>query len=433
MRKARDYFTQKVKSEEEKAGGGKAGFDRNLRLGQVLCNHMSVVVVSSTDEDNAAAVFETLNDRGIGLSTPDLLRNHLLRQAPGKDARDRIVGAWQSILSIADESNVDEFLRHYWVSRFGDVRQRKLYREIKDALQNPKLELDPLTLSLDMADAAPIYRDIARAREPDKDLQRLLEGIRSLGAKVLYPALLSGYSAASNGESKERIRNLAAALTVLYIRYSVIAGRETTILESTIYSVAANLRSDGNFDLAIESLRELSPTPDDFVSRFKRASVSRIATARYLLRQIEHAKRMTQEMSVELTDRVHVEHIYPQTPSGAKWRNHAQMINRLGNLTLLGKTLNTSIKNGTFTIKKANGYTASDFFMTKELMAFEAWDTRTIDARQEELSTWVFDIWKFPNEAAPEASAVEDVASAIANNEADAQVLDELPEVPNAN
>jgi uncharacterized protein with ParB-like and HNH nuclease domain len=44
---------------------------------------MSVVAVSSTDEDNAAAVFETLNDRGIGLSTPDLLRNLLLRRATG--------------------------------------------------------------------------------------------------------------------------------------------------------------------------------------------------------------------------------------------------------------------------------------------------------------------------------------------------------------
>src|ERR1700674_3046267 len=52
-----------------------------LRICTVLTNHMSVVAVLSEDEDNAASVFETLNDRGIGLSTPDLLRNFLLRRA----------------------------------------------------------------------------------------------------------------------------------------------------------------------------------------------------------------------------------------------------------------------------------------------------------------------------------------------------------------
>jgi hypothetical protein len=48
---------------------------------KVLLNHMSAVVVSSSDEDNASNVFETLNDRGISLSTPDLLRNLVLRRA----------------------------------------------------------------------------------------------------------------------------------------------------------------------------------------------------------------------------------------------------------------------------------------------------------------------------------------------------------------
>ncbi len=46
-----------------------------LRIQRVLTNHFSVVAVFSQDEDNASAVFETLNDRGIGLSTADLVRN----------------------------------------------------------------------------------------------------------------------------------------------------------------------------------------------------------------------------------------------------------------------------------------------------------------------------------------------------------------------
>jgi uncharacterized protein with ParB-like and HNH nuclease domain len=201
---------------------------------------MSVVAVTSTDEDNAAAVFETLNDRGIGLSTPDRLRNLLLRRAADADARDRIVAAWQTVLGIDEEASVDEFLRHYWVSHRGDVKARKLYREIKSKVLEENI--DSLAFSLDLAEAAPLYRDIVRAREDAPDLRRLLEGVRMLGTKALYPALLSGYSALDDADDKEPLGQLAAALTAMFIRYNVIGGRETTVMESAVYRIAAELR-----------------------------------------------------------------------------------------------------------------------------------------------------------------------------------------------
>jgi hypothetical protein len=408
VRKARTYFAERLAEESDRAGGGQSAFERNLRLGQVLCDHMSVVVVSSTDEDNAAAVFETLNDRGIGLSTPDLLRNLLMRRASNQDVRDRIVAAWQTVLSIADEASVDEFLRHFWVSNHGDVKSRKLYREIKDTILRDSL--DPLQLSLELADAAPVYRDIARAQSSDPELRRLLEGLRTLGAKVTYPMLLSGYSVAVD-ESSEELRDLARALTTLFVRYNVIGGRESTTLEATVYEAAAGLRDTGDFSDAIAALQALSPDGSDFIRRFGRASVSRIATARYLLREIEYEKRRTGELSVESPDRVHVEHIYPQTPAGAKWPNHTQMINRLGNLTLLGRSLNTSI----------------NIVLTSELMSISSWTPAAVNARQVELSQWVFKIWKFPDEKSPSPEPLTSDSPDIDDQFAS---IEELPETP---
>jgi hypothetical protein len=46
-----------------------------------------------------------------------------------------------------------------------------------------------------------------------------------------------------------------------------------------------------DFEVAVAALAALPPHAADFIARFQRASVSRIATARYLLREIEHAKR----------------------------------------------------------------------------------------------------------------------------------------------
>ena len=429
IRKAHEYFADRVTEEAEGLGGGEAAFLRNLRISRVLCDHMSVVAVSSTDEDNAAAVFETLNDRGIGLSTPDLLRNLLLRRASDDATRDRVVAAWQTVLAIDEEASVEEFLRHYWVSHRGDVKARKLYREIKDTIIAENI--DSLPMSLDLAETAPVYRDIVRAREEDPELFRLLDGIRALGAKALYPALLSGYAVADGNDGKQLLRRLASALTALFVRYNVIGGRETTVMESTVYEAAAILRNTKDFDAAVASLASLSPDAADFVSRFQRASISRIATARYLLREIEHAKRRTEEVAVEGTDRVHVEHIYPRTPDGPKWPNHPQMINRLGNLTLLGKRLNTSIRNSDFATKKEKGYSASDILMTKELLALDKWDAAEIDRRQRELSEGVFALWKFPGEdppAEPDVQAVE--AEADLSESTDTTALDQLPEVP---
>ncbi|MEX2226448.1 MAG: DUF262 domain-containing protein [Dehalococcoidia bacterium] len=68
IKHARDYFTTKFEEQYTKLGRGEPAKDWALRIRQVLTDHMSVVVVSSLDEDSAATVFETLNDRGIGLS-----------------------------------------------------------------------------------------------------------------------------------------------------------------------------------------------------------------------------------------------------------------------------------------------------------------------------------------------------------------------------
>lgn len=75
IHKVREYFLEKFEVKYKELGGGRPAFEWSLRVMKVLLNHMSAVVVSSSDEENASNVFETLNDRGINLSTVDLLRN----------------------------------------------------------------------------------------------------------------------------------------------------------------------------------------------------------------------------------------------------------------------------------------------------------------------------------------------------------------------
>jgi hypothetical protein len=102
--------------------------------------------------------------------------------------------------------------------------------------------------------------------------------------------------------------------------------------------------------------------------------------------------------------------------------------NRLGNLTLLGKRLNTSIKNADFATKKKDGYAGSDILMTQGLLSIGIWDTAAIDERQGELSKWVFEVWHFPGEEATSEPAEAPAEEAPVQD--DAAVLEQLPEVP---
>ena len=399
MRAARRYFDERISEEEAKCGGGDDAYRRILRIKDVLLNHVSLVVIESSDEDNAATVFETLNDRGIGLSTSDLLRNFLLRTVP-RSKREEVVSAWGSILETAGESSSKDFLRHFWVSQRGDVKSRRLYREIKDTILAENI--NPLTFSRQLSRGSHIYQDLVHARDDDEDVQRLLGDIKQLNARMLYPALLSGKMIVLDGNSADEPEltgffEFVSALLTIFVRHSVVGKRDASELEGVVYSVAVDLRKNKRFDEAVATLRKASPSSQQFQDDFAKVAFKLNGRARYILRELEHAKRKTQEVAVEIPSRIHVEHIYPKTPlQGREFPNHEDVVYRLGNLTLLGKGINVAIKNSSFEEKRLK-YKDSDILMTRELLKWDTWTASSIEERQRQLAELAVDIWKFPS------------------------------------
>ncbi len=389
IKSAKDFFQKQFDQAYQARGGGQEAFRWAVDLQHVLTDHVSVVAVTSKDEDNAATVFETLNDRGIGLSTTDLLRNLLLRRAPASD-RDEIISAWRDVLEVVEDTKVEDFLRDYWLSHEGDVKTRSLYREIKQKVTTRGT--NSLILSRDLQQTANLYRDLINGRDDDKALARLLQAIKMLGAGVLMPAILSAYAI---GDVTNKARFLQALIS-LFVRYNAIGGRESSRLETVVYNVAKQLREDKDFEGAIKQLQDLAPTDEQFTDQFKKVIVKRRETQRYILRELEFAKRQTGEVDVEQADRVHVEHIYPQNPEqGKKSPYHELLVDRIGNLTLLSSRLNEKLRNSDFELKKLE-YVRSDLLLTKGLLDYGKWDADMIDRRQAELSELAPAIWSFP-------------------------------------
>lgn len=388
IRRASELFRKMFDKKYNELGDGKQAFEWSLRVQRVLTNHLSVVAVTCTDPEDAANVFETLNDRGIGLSAPDLLRSFLLRKS-AETARDEIIECWDSVLDIGEGSKVEAFLRHDWLSRNGDVKTRSLYREIRRSF--PGLDQTPLEFSRSLEISSAVYRDLITAHDDNPELSRLLQGIKLLGAGVAYPLILSAYSVC---EDIGKAAILKAVIT-LFVRYNVVSNLENNRLETILYSVAKDLRNGAEVVTAVQELKDFAPSDERFKSDFCTVEITRIGTARYLLRELEHAIRMTGELSVDLPDRVHVEHIYPKKPrEGMRWEDHVLAVNRLGNLSLLSRRLNLEATNAPFE-EKLEIYKNSDIALTRQLLNFSNWNLTHINERQVELAELASSIWKF--------------------------------------
>ena len=109
--------------------------------------------------------------------------------------------------------------------------------------------------------------------------------------------------------------------------------------------------------------------------------------------RIEMAKRKTEELRINPPSKVHVEHIYPQKPlEGQRWTTHDRFIDRLGNLSLLDKRINSAIRNGGFAAKKAH-YAESEIIITSDLSALEDWTEERIAVRQEAFAAMAPALW----------------------------------------
>lgn len=392
IQKAHDFFTRKFEDQYLATNNQQEAHQWALRILKVITSHVSVVAVISTDEDNASSVFETLNDRGIGLSTTDLLRNLILRRAQPASA-DEIMDLWGEVLEIESDAKIQDFFRHFWISREGDVKARSLYREVKAKILDD--DVDSLLFSRDLRSSALVYQDILTGNYGTNDtISALLQSVSNIGAKVLLPPILS---LLESREDNDLIVRYLKYFISSYVRHSVICKRENSLFENVMYSIAKSIRN-GEFDdeQLLNDISEFSPDDNTFRSAFETATVSRRATASYLLRRIELAKRTTEELDVAPPQRVHVEHIYPQSPqTGNRLAQHGAIINRLGNLTLLSARLNTTIKNSPFPGKKPL-YKQSELLITKDIAKeYNEWSANTIDQRQIELAEIAEGIWNF--------------------------------------
>lgn len=351
-----------------------------------VIKRFSFVVISTSDVDSAASIFEVLNDRGSKLTVADLLKNLLMTKASVESHRKTILAAWRRL----DDSELSaEFvIRTSWTSRHGDVKKRALYKEIRDWLKQDGGDALALARSLD--EDTERLRQINDCKIPDQEVNEILKDLRDLGVRSHYALVLAVLR-----EKPEYTYCLCRACLALAIRLLVVCDGKSIDFETAMLRAAAAIHTDGGIEVAMAILRDVSPADDAFALAFKTLEFpDGKLKPLVMLRHLEMDLGTGETEPTRLKRRLHIEHILPVRPKGHVSKRHELVVHRLGNLTLLSKELNERVGNRSIASKRPE-YKKSDIRMTKKLADYtgKGWKEQAIVERQKELERQCAKLW----------------------------------------
>lgn len=370
-------------------------------LEHIIGKRFILIEIQVKDEADAHLVFETLNDRGLELSISDLLKNYLYSKAG--DKLDLVQQEWDNIRGVIIEfRTLNNFLRHYWNSSEDLVREKRLYKAFK---KNLKTNQEVYSFVRNLREEAILYKNLINPTNEfwkNSEIIRMLNNLATIGVKTAYPLLLSGYLKL---DKKKEFKKLVDMCLKLSFRYGVICGLNPNELERKYSRLAIRLRSGQiNLRQINKDLISISPKDEKFVRDFEQKEIKNGRTARYILREIINHQSKGKDKIAELCveedpEKVNLEHIMPQ--SEEKWKkyikeqkiNHKNLINRIGNLTLLKGSKNIIISDGPFDIKRKE-YKKSKIKITKNIAEYKEWNEENINTRQKELAKIAGEVWK---------------------------------------
>ncbi|MFZ1523212.1 MAG: DUF262 domain-containing protein, partial [Saprospiraceae bacterium] len=141
LQKAFNYFFDQLK---EKFKDNQSGADLADYLEKIVGNGILFTQIVVNNDLDAFKVFETLNARGVKLSTADLLKNYLfkLTHQLGEIDLEEAERSWQNINDTIRANDLTTFIRHYWNSKYKLERQPTLFKAIKREIKTPQIAFD---------------------------------------------------------------------------------------------------------------------------------------------------------------------------------------------------------------------------------------------------------------------------------------------------
>ena len=408
----------------------------------VLTTRVKMIRIVTPTIANALKVFETINDRGVGLNAMDLLKNLLFMRTGSKDY-GKLKERWKTLVDTLHRYGEKplRFLRYYIMAHHEidyhrGIREDEIYAWFVGHAEECGIDADPMGFADGLIECAKAHANFLSCKDAQGQENRYLRNLDLLGGALRqqYILLMAGRNLPS-----DLFDQLCRAIENLFFCY-IITREPTKTFERNFARWSADLRKvktaqDLQAFVSRCFIPDMQSHSDRFDFAFREMGQDRIQ--QYRIRYI--LAKLTQRVEEEawgnptygrldhyITNKVEIEHILPSNPrldvraAFDKPAEYAAHTGRLGNLTLLEKTINCSVSNASYA-EKVPGYRQSTFLLTKslaekpqvgvntqlnravqELLQFDRWDSAAILKRQEMLAKLARKVWAMP-EAKAEA------------------------------
>lgn len=336
------------------------------RVGEILYrlkNQAVLIRLDVSEAKDAFKLFETINNRGLRLSSTDIIKNFILGNAArfGPQSLALAKDRWAELLVELDGIAIDTFFRQYLIahlcrrvtkSEVVDEFQRRFMREVEEASSLPErryysdedddgddeeenvIEGGKVPATDDAADGenggvtevvtripfsqfikaivarARVYKQLVLASTGNPGLDRRLRNLRLIRSQTSYGFLMSLRAGGCPDKTFEEVLRLTE--TFMLRRHTT---RERTNENETVFAQLCTVSPEDPLERTKEVLREYCPGDERFREQLIAATFpSRVMDrARYILEQIEvDLQGAYTELVPAGPDDVHIEHIMPQ-------------------------------------------------------------------------------------------------------------------------
>ncbi|MCG3183274.1 MAG: hypothetical protein ICCCNLDF_01360 [Planctomycetes bacterium] len=399
-----------------------------------LSNKVKLIRIQTEDVTKALKVFETINDRGVGLDSMDLLKNLLFMKADRKQF-DKLKDVWKTLQDTIHKAGEKplRFLRYFIFSRYevDRLREDEIYSWFtkNEALCGYKSK--PLEFAKELVEAAKAYRQFMEGNDHRGNKNRYLQNIGILGGKAARQHLI--LLLAGRHLEGELFDRLAQEVENLFFAY-VITREPTKVFERNFAAWAGPLRAVKDAagleafiaDRFTAAKRTLSDRFDDALKRLSTDALQKYRLQYVLAKLTQHVELQaygetegTRWLEKYTKSNYEIEHIYPQNPSEEAVKEFGEFKDpktpqRLGNLVLAEKSINSSLGKKPYS-QKRKVYPQSQLLLTRALAErpqvgsntkidtavagiepFTEWNEANVQKRQEFLAKLARQVWAVP-------------------------------------
>ena len=373
-RTIREFFSVNLRDEPAEIKKFLVAFTGRIKLIRILTPTIT----------NALKVFETINDRGVGLNAMDLLKNLLFMKTSSEDY-PKLKDRWKTLIDVLDDCSEKplRFLRYYIMSHYEidyhrGIREDEIYDWFVRNTEVCGIDRDPLGFAEGLTECARAHANFLSSKDRQGIGNRYLRNLALLGGSLRQQHILL---LAGRHLPPALFDHLCRGIENLFFCY-IITREPTKTFERTFARWSKELRNCEDADALDAFLNQyfvadVRRRTERFDFAFRELTQWNIQQyrMRYILAKLTHyieeqawGSPTYAQLDRYMDKSVHVEHILPQTPTAevrkafGKPDEYDDYLGRLGNLTLLEKTINSSISNGSYT-EKMPGYKQSSFLV----------------------------------------------------------------------